>query len=270
MQAIFKNATVERLEDELRTGNSLKDYFEGKWRTAESEVLRDSTIECTGPKPVLVTGNRNISVEDSENAIKLHKYLPTLTEVQASDKRLWAYLTHVDFKDYCLHRWEYGMDWEELLSSKKREDEKAAAIRHFQSHWFTGSSARNLRRNALARLWWPAHLTYAPWKRAGNSVIPELEDPYAYTRLLFTSQDIYLQILERAPFWHPVMLIAMLEFIRRNPQLKGAELREMVREIVKNINLLSGSRKLTFMPFQEIVELIQSISRDFAKKTSGQ
>lgn len=257
MQSILKNACVEQLEDDLRTGKSLQNYFFGKWDIEKSDILNDSLITTIGQKPLLRVEKGNLSKQDVESAIMLHKYMPNLTETQASDKRLWAYLTHVEFKEYCMERWEYGADWDEV---KSNNEEMATAIRHFHTHWFTGNSARRLERHALARLWWPAQLTFAPWEKHPGIGIQENQDKYIYTRQLLRTGDVLIQIIGRTPFWNPNTLFAILEYLRRHPDLQGTDLRNMIRSILIDINLLSGSRKLSFMPFESLVKLIEEIA----------
>lgn len=258
-QTIFKLGVVEKLEHMLRSGESLEKYYNGGWQFDQEDYLQDSVIEAVGKKPQLIVDARNINIQDTENAIKIHEYLPSLSRVQASDKRLWAYLTHVDFFDYCKKRWEFGADFDELDTPEKKE----SAASHYRNHWFTASSARSLRRNALARLWWPAHLTYAPWERYPGQGIPHHNDKYIYTKVLLSSQDTTLQILERSISWNPILLIAILEYLRKNPEIQGTKLRNLVRNLVININLLSGTRNLALLQFEHILAIIEDASKDY-------
>jgi hypothetical protein len=265
MQPIFKNATVERLDDELRSGESLKRYFTGSFEYDEDECIINSSVKTDDNKPILLTTNPNLSQQDFENAVKLHKYLPGLSRVQASDKRLWTYLTHVEFFNYCSERWGYAAEWHEIKDDK---DEKIEAVKNYRQHWFIGTAARALERNAIARLWWGAHQTFAPWQTLSGNGVEEVSDPYIYTKELFRSQDTFVQIMGRSFFWDRLILISMLEFLRRHPEIGTNELRILLRQMVININLLLGSRKLTFMQFDEIVALFEQIAVDI--KTNGE
>ena len=61
---------------------------------------------------------------------------------------------------------------------------------------------RKLLRNSISRLWWGVHAT-----------VCEEEDKYRFTKILFSNQDIFLQILERSYSKSPSVLKALLEYI---------------------------------------------------------
>ena len=108
--------------------------------------------------------------DDSKNSEILYAALKRLTPVQATDPRLWAYLTHVTYWEYVVTRW--GKSKAEVIQD-----------RFFVRRRGIGSLARN----GIARLWWSGYLTHDQ-KRA---------DPYELTKVLFIKQDIHTGLLER-------------------------------------------------------------------------
>ena len=99
-QNIFKRMYVSELRDKIRSGESLCNYFK-KNIEYPADVVIESTIKADLEKLKLkYRGTGESASNDLENAIALYEALPDLTETQASDPRLWTYLTHVTLRDY--------------------------------------------------------------------------------------------------------------------------------------------------------------------------
>lgn len=254
-QQIFRFATVERLRNDLRSGVSLESYFKESF-DVQPEELQPSTILPQGKTPTLDAPEDNPVASDIENAIALHGYYSGLDETQASDPRLWTYLSHVQFREYSLARWGYGGIFKDL-----NQEDKSKAINYFLEHWFVGSNDRDLRRHAIARLWWAAHLTHAPWE-AENEYFSDIEkdDPYFYTRILFSTQDIYQQVLERAMGRSNRILISVLDYLATHTEFAGS--REKVRTLMKELNLAYGSKKLIVLERPALKALIEQVASE--------
>ncbi len=251
-QKIFKRSVLDKMINELRSSASLGSYFNEAF-SVQATDLWPSTIEVNSKAPALEAPKDNPVSADLSNAITLHEYYKNLDETQASDPRLWAYLSHAEFRKYTLARW--GLDG----SMKDYQDaiEKAKAINYLLEHWFiTRGNDRDLRRHAIARLWWAAHLTYAPWE-SDPEFFSDLEnsDPYYYTRILLSTQDIYQQVLERAMGRSNRILISVLDYLGKTP--KFAESRENIRSLMKELNLVYGTKKIISLNRDSIRELIK-------------
>ena len=244
---------------ELRSGHSLKSYFEDSYPVKERELLV-STIETPGKPPALKAPKKDPVSADLENAIALHGYYGGLDETQASDPRLWIYLSHAEFRKYALARW--GLDGS--YSDLKDDAAKKRAINQLLEHWFISGNDRDLRRHAIARLWWAAHLTYAPWEK-DSEFFSDLKnkDPYYYTRILLSMQDIYQQVLERAMGRSNRILISVLDYFGKNK--KFAQSRENVRSLMKELNLAYGTRKIISLGRKNLAEVIEKIATDIEK-----
>lgn len=251
-QKIFKRAAVEQLRSDLRSGASLKNYFDSQFPVKEKDLL-SSGIETNGKTPVLKAPKHDPVEADLENAITLYEYYRKLDETQASDPRFWAYLSHVEFRDYCRVRWGFKEAYKEVTA-----EEKAKATTYFFEHWFISGNDRDLRRHAIARLWWAAHLTHAPWE-ADPEFFGDLkkDDPYYYTRILLSTQDIYQQVLERAMGRSNRILISVLDYLARNK--KFAQTRDKVRSLMKELNLVYGTKKIIALDRKELKSVIEKI-----------
>ncbi|MDO8537181.1 MAG: DUF6339 family protein [bacterium] len=256
-QKIFKRAAVAQMRADLRSEKSLKGYFEKDY-PVKNEDLLPSTVEIQGKPPILEIPKKDPVSADLDNAIALYGYYRKLDELQASDPRLWAYLSHVEFRKYSLARWGFG----ETAKGLKKEDEPKA-INYFLEHWFISGNDRDLRRHAIARLWWAAHLTYAPWERDPEFFGDMKEkDPYCFTRTLFFTQDIYQQVLERAMGRSDRILISVLEYLRENK--KFADVRENVRDLMKELNLAYGTKKIITLDRASLKSLIERVAKEIS------
>lgn len=254
-QKIFKRAAIERLRSDLRSGTSLKGYFDNKFSVKEKDLL-PSGIELNGKMPTLKMPKKDPVEADLDNAITLHEYYKKLDETQASDSRFWAYLSHVEFRDYCRVRWGFADSYSEV-----KTDEKAKATTYFFEHWFVSGNDRDLRRHAIARLWWAAHLTYAPWETDAEFFGDlKKDDPYYYTRILLSTQDIYQQVLERAMGRSNRILISVLDYLAKNK--KFAQTRDKVRSLMKELNLVYGTKKIIALDRKELKSLIEKICKE--------
>ena len=112
---------------------------------------------------------------DSENVRLVHTWLGHLTPVQASDARLWTYLTHSVYSGYTAVRWPI--------------DAEADVTRRIRERYFVeGESLASITRNSIARLWWFGHLTHDPLRA----------DRYELADVLLKVQDMQQAFLERA------------------------------------------------------------------------
>jgi len=252
-QKIFKRSVADRLRNELKSGRSLKDYFEDKYVVSEGDLLV-STIEVKGKTPTLAVPKKDPVSADLENAIILHEYFSSLDETQASDPRLWIYLGHVEFRKYSMKRW--GVKG--LYEDYKNDVERQKIINQLLDHWFVSGNDRDLRRHALSRLWWAAHLTYAPWEKDSEFFYDlKHDDPYYFTKILLLTQDIYQQVLERSMGRSNRILISILEYLGEN--IDFAKDREKVRNLMKELSLVYGTKKIIALDRQSLKLLIYDI-----------
>jgi hypothetical protein len=122
------------------------------------------------------------AASDAQNAEKVHSFFYRLTPMEAGDFRLWSYLTHGPYFKYSQARWPCP-----------HESQKAQ--NHIKEHWFYYKGG--LRRNAISRLWLAGHLTHEPWRKNDELSCYENGDPYHYTKILLSNQQVFQDLVER-------------------------------------------------------------------------
>lgn len=248
---LFSMAYCAELAEAVRLGNNLAEYDNKNFEPEPDKCIDAPAIITNGDVPVL-GGNGN----DTSAAIAVYGYLGELNELQASDKRLWTTLTHTTFRDYLIDRWP--------AKSAEPEAKKNAIMRR----WFAeGGSDRTLENNAIARLWWGAHLTYAPWKVNPDEFGHlEHEDDFYYTKRLFSLQELIKVTMESSLGRSSKVLIALLAYLDKHPELVN---NEDVGDLMKELNLISGANKILVLNAKELEALIEDAADSlFAARSS--
>jgi hypothetical protein len=160
---------------------------------------------------------------DFENSQRIYKALHGLSRVQASDPRMWTYLTHVKYWKYMRLRWP--------ITDAIKNPPGTIRDRYF----LMGDKARGLTRNGISRLWWGAH---ACVNAESNS-----DDDAAYKLLkpLFAKQDVYASFMERAfskntNVMKPILTVLSEQFESGRP----FDERIKVRSLAKHLVLVGG------------------------------
>jgi hypothetical protein len=213
---------------------------------ANSDRLDLPIYELNGSASLSMPKEGLASKSDAENAQLVYEYLGPLKPIYAAEGRLWASLTHGDFWEYS--RWRFPLP---------ENDE--SAVKHVRSHWFVESSGlAALRRNAVARLWWAAELTVAPWERDSALTIFQKADRYHFTKGLLASQQVYQDVMER-DFGSNLrlrisFLDALLEHANGSPSLD-----KLVKESAVQMTLLLRFRHLLTLPVPEMSEACKEV-----------
>lgn len=258
-QKIFKEKFVNDLRARVRTGKDLEEYLFNEFSIPEEAVWETNIIVDDEKLDLSIPESGNQATADLENAIKIYEAYKDINETQASDPRLWTYLTHITFGEYTLARWGFEG------KSDDEEESKQSDRDYILSHWFVNNNDRSLRRNAISRLWWAAYLTKSPWERnpsffEGSRV--ETTDPYKYTKILFSTQDVFQQVLERSLGRDSRILIPILDYIDKHSPLTRAQ----IRELVKQLNLVLSVRNVAMLNFDEMRAVLEEIGDSFQKQ----
>jgi hypothetical protein len=219
-------------------GSLLNDSLDDAGTQIETEFRIDPTLVLAPP-----TGGSGELLGDAENAIRLHRALSSLTPLQASDERLWAWLCHIPFRDYVAQRHLGDLSGVKLVNK-------------IRSRFFVaGRDSRALMRNALARLWWGASLTYD--KAA--------EDPYELTRVLFFRQETVKNLLENNFGRSRRVLSMVLRYFEERPEFfrdAGGTTKKVVIGLAKECNARGGYGLLDTMSEQRLQKFLEdSLSR---------
>lgn len=240
-QRIFKKSYVEEIIRNVESGNTDLYSVEDKFPIEEKNPPGETNIDIDSELTLILPTSNTIHY-DLENSITIYDAFKSLSETQASDSRLWTYLTHVTFWNYMRKRWpiEKIEEDSELFEEEGSGNRKVEYIL-WRYHLKT-PNRRRLIRNGISRLWWYSHLTYNPNK----------EDPYELTRILLAHQDKAQSLLERSLGSNNKVLIAVLEYLKTNPGLS----REQIRDKIKEINLVGGVKNLHLLDTKEIIDII--------------
>jgi len=227
---VFQQSYVDRLFRTVSSTNNFEDYslenfpFEGRFPRGGTGLYIDKNTKLDAEN------------SDLENSKILYQALFTLTETQASDERLWTYMTHVVFWKYMRNRWPV---------EKTQENKEIGRIT--DRYFLRKINIQSLTRNGIARLWWYAHLTYD--KSRAN--------PFELTEVLLSKADLTVGLTERALGSNRNILFAVLEFLKENSSISSSE--EKTREIYKRLNLVGGVRNLPFLSVEDITEILEKI-----------
>lgn len=166
---------------------------------------------------------------DAENAQRVYNHMKALSDSQASDERIWIAYTLQEQLDYMKYRWKTTSSQDML-----------------NRYFFNYSKNRSLFRNGMSRLWWIGRVTYDE-KR---------EDPFELTKFLCNHQDFIETICGRSTFNNPIVQKATLNALYDVLYDIKADNREIIREIAKYVNLLSGTYILDMLSYQEIYDKV--------------
>jgi len=231
-QKLFKSKYAYRLIDTLiSTKDASALYTAKKFDIDPSEVLYDQDLDI---KPINLKLPGILKNYEYENAVTIYEAFKKLTPVQASDARLWTYLSHVDFWDYMKKRRPVNK-----IDKNKRVD-------FILQHWFIHPlSASNLMRHDIALLWWGAHMTYDEKRK----------NPYELTKELFTMLDYTRTLVTSTQGRNIEFVHALLEFVIEQKKLFAKFKEGKVRMLMRNINQIGGYKVISGQTKEEIKKL---------------
>lgn len=217
---IMKDSVLLDLKENISENIGLYDSFSNDDFLIElnaTDITQNSILKVSDPS--------NKSTDDLENAIKLYEYFQGLPLTLASNEKFWAYLTHTSFWDYMCQRWP--------ISAAEGDE-----IEFIKTRYFFSTKNKTFYRNGLSRLWWFVHLTYDSTKK----------DPYYYTRIILSYQDLANLIIETISLSrNKTVLKTVLEVIKnigaleeQNKIQKVKNKRNFLRDMTKYINFVGG------------------------------
>lgn len=166
------------------------------------------------------------------NSIALHSALSKLTPIQASDERLWAYLSHDNFWEYMKERWP-------IKNTNKIENK----IR--DRYFFSAATNRGYTRNGIGRLWWYGYYAYDSSNK---------NDPYWLMDIIFRGH--IQEIIERSFSHNKSIVLAILKWIKKieenDTRITNRE--EYIRPLLKYLNQIGGATILDIFDSNEIQE----------------
>jgi len=172
---------------------------------------------------------------DLENTKLLYTNLKHLSLGQATDERLWAYMTHLVYWRYMRKRWPL----------KGKESPEV----YLRERYFFGSNRdRALVRNGLARLWWYGYVSYDS-KR---------ENPYELTGALLFTLDIAQSLLERSFSRNENIARGILKVLAGwRAEKHSMPRRDTFRFIMQHLNRLGGVTVLDALSEESIRHVVR-------------
>lgn len=231
-QKVLKNHVVDRLKRGLSSDTGVDNYLNNGIQITDNDLLVNQKLLVSVPK-LFVPKDR----EDFEyqNAILIYEAYKMMSPVEATDVRLWTYLTHITFWDYMKARRPV-----QSQPSDKR-------IEYIIEHWFVDKiSTAKLLRNDISLLWWVAYLTYDKDRR----------DPYELTREVFTMLDYTRHLLPGTQGRNRIFVKALLEYVIENKELFTAHKEGKVRFLMRQTNYIAGYRVLPNLSKNETKEAL--------------
>lgn len=234
---IFTKECCDNLLKFLSNHELKENYFKNEFDPSNFNYLNIET-KYNLPENLILDPSPE---KDLENSIKIFEGLKDLDRIQANDKRLWLTLTHTYFFEYTQRRWDI-----------RSTDSDKRLLRRF---YFEGSSLEARMRNSISRLWWSAKLTYDERR----------EDNYELTRLLWSRQDIYQNLVERSYATYEPVVTGLLEFYSANTQLKEDQLRRLFTAL----NAVGGVKSLPVQDKNEIRTILTDLAIYYGFKVAA-
>ncbi len=232
-QKIFSSRYVERLYMELVETEDISNYelesfpYEREFPKGGTSIFIQKGIKLEIPE--------GKDIKDLENTKIIFEAYRKLSPTQASDTRLWTYLTHVEYWDYMRARWPISMAKQPLSRIRDR-------------YLLRNLNLETLTRNGLSRLWWYGYLTYDENRN----------NPWELTEILLSRADLAVGITERALGCNAHIRTALLEFLKDNPTIKDSEL--LTRYLLVKLNLVGGVKNLPFLEISEIIDILKKVA----------
>ena len=207
----------------------LKVYRKGDYGVPASELIKSLNIPDLSSLKLEYTSNE--LRDNFENGKKLYEVLK-ISPLQASDERLWVFLTHNLFSDYM---------------RKLRPIDAKTNGRYIQEHYFVPTLG-GLFRNDISLLWWMFHFTVLD---------RDCQDMYKLTKELFSMRD-YMRTLFGGLIGRAIgVRHGVLEFVSNNEQLFQDEKQDKIRFIIRMLNQTAGPTLISFLSKQEILYILQ-------------
>lgn len=181
--------------------------------------------------------------DDGEASVQMHRYLGQLKPDAASDRRLWSYLSAVDFYDYTRIRWK-------------------SSVRTSASRWMfdrvliRNSNLTRLSRNSIARLWHASNLLVDTEMKF--PLTESRKDPYAYAREIFRKQDFHTSLFQRTIVHNDLLIRVILDHLN---ELDVRNEGEYVQSLALEIYLRMGFQQLQTLTYEELYSLVSSTGR---------
>lgn len=236
-QKLFRSIYVARLAEMLINSNG-DNYLSDDFEYNKEAEIPNIEIKVKPSELILPEGSHLYNFENSK--IIFESY-PNLNPVQATDPRLWTYLTHITYWKYMKARRLI-----EIQPLNRRVD-------YILEHWFVQkSSAQALLRNGISLLWWVSYLTYDETRK----------DHYELTKEAFSMLDYTRDLLSGTQGRNRDFTHAILEYVIENKNLFDGYKESKVRFLMRKANRIAGYKVFPGLPKSEIKSIFDEYRHD--------
>lgn len=172
--------------------------------------------------------------KDIDNVKLLYDALKHIPSRHFAEESIWSYFTHIEFWNYMQKRWPV---------EKSRKDKFGYIVKHY---FLNGQSDRALLDNGIARLWFIGYVTYDDTRK----------DPYEWTKLLLTNQEV-LRTLSERPVLFRIKNFRLALFKSMQQNITPYQDRDKFRAFVMHFVSISGIKRLDSFTVDELASQIQ-------------
>ncbi len=212
LQQVFKESYTRFLMDNANVEDYRSDVF-------EVDPKNLASLCYMAPEGLASKLDPNDLLGSAIALYEAYRYPP----VVVSDLNLWAFLSHVAHFDFV--KKIVG----EIPNGEKGKD--------FVVDKFVFNRKKGFMDMPLPNLYWSVQLT----------VCEELEDPYAYTRLLYSLGKARRYLLRSTVFRIKEAMFGILDFVNDNPDVFRTHCNSRVAYIVRILNDIGAYKKLSFL-----------------------
>lgn len=182
---------------------------------------------------------------DADNSAIVYRALANLTPQQATDERLWLYLTNCELWKYARARWPLPED----LDKRRRQ---------IKLHYLVPSNRGLIRNNAIARLWWMGFVANRCNKFGADKAL----------EILLHKSDVRANLLERPTLAASGEIFNGVMQMLGDSYNKDKELfvRDNFRTMMKMLNRAGGRRMLNMLGENGVYKMCKQFAGDNARK----
>lgn len=242
-QKLFSSGYVEKLKTKILDGSNISYYFQETFPVNEEFVFENPDI-AIAELPTLKFPSSSNDLNNFENGKIIYEAYKHINPVQATDSRIWTYMTHVTFWDYMKERMKF--------SNINSDNASEYILKHF---FIEKIQQRYLFDNHISALWWVCHETY-DYNR---------EDPYQLTREAFSMIDYTRDLIGSSLGLDKKFLHAFLETVIENSEIFSTNKEAKKRRLMRKMNFIAGRSILTTLDKEEIKNMISKFLPDIGK-----
>ena len=213
-----------------------RDFGEVLRQRGVSDPFEETSITTDRPIALTPVAEGAIPNRGDRQALDFYRSFHGMSPSEATDERLWAWMTHFRLHAYGLRRW--------------RRPSNINMQNYVRSHWFSSGSTDALwRHNTASRTWWIANIAIRAARGSAGA---------------FTAEEALRVFADTAVFYH----IPMYYNFTREPMILGEVVRAILNEadginaekgtyaMLRELNLMGGTQLLSLLPRELLRESI--------------